>query len=314
MNISIVIPTYNSEKTIFKTIEACLNQSCLNNKIEVIVIDDGSTDNTQEKVQRFPVKYIYQKNTGPASARNKGWLAAQGEIICFTDSDCIPNKDWIQKLVEKFTSNDIGAVAGSYDIANKKNLLANCIHQEIKKRHKEMPEEIHVFGSYNVAIRRKVLEKTNGFNEQYRYASNEDNDLSYKILKSGYKISFAKDALVAHYHPEKLYKYLKSQYQHGYWRMKLYQEHPDMMKGDDYTNWKDIIEPPLALLVLAFFWLIPELIIFYLIIQMPMTLKIVVRKRRYKFFYLFWITFLRGFVRGLGMFFGGIRFFILSPS
>ncbi|HHT9153402.1 MAG TPA: glycosyltransferase family A protein, partial [Candidatus Hypogeohydataceae bacterium YC40] len=75
--ISVVIPAYNAEKTIGKTLEACLNQDYAG-KIEIIVVDDGSTDGTAKEVKRYPVKYIYQENAGPASARNRGWREAKG--------------------------------------------------------------------------------------------------------------------------------------------------------------------------------------------------------------------------------------------
>jgi len=319
--ISIIIPTYNAAQTLIECVQACLNQDYPKDKLEIIIVDDGSTDDTQEIIKKYPVTYIYQSNSGPAKARNTGWRSARGEVICFTDSDCIPHKEWVKRLTNKFASEAIGAVAGSYEIASKKNLLAQCIHEEIIERHLRMPEQIHVFGSYNVAIKREVLERVGGFNEGYRYASGEDNDLSYRILKAGYKICFARDALVAHYHPEKLYEYLKGQYRHGFWRMKLYQAHPDMMKGDDYTNWKDIIEPPLALLLLFFLpllWAFPliripflSLLVFYSVIQFLMSLKTIIRKRGCRFLYLSCITFLRGFARGLGMLTGGIEYFIL---
>jgi len=73
--------------------------------------------------------------------------------------------------------------------------------------------------------------------------------LSYKILKSGSKIFFEPAGLVDHHHPEKLVKYLKEQYRHGVWRVKMYLAHPQMSRGDDYTFWKDIFEIPAAMLI-----------------------------------------------------------------
>lgn len=318
--VSIIIPTYNSIHTLKYTLQSCLNQDYPENKLEIIVVDDGSTDGTRKVVLEFPVKYIHQNNRGPASARNRGWMAAQGEIVCFTDSDCIPHRMWVQTLMKGFTNDDIGAVAGSYGIANNNIILANCIHEEIMERHGRMPNEVCAFGSYNVAIKRDILKKIGGFNENYRIASGEDNDLSYRILKAGYKICFARYALVAHYHPERLFKYLKEQFRHGYWRMKLYRAHPDMMSGDHYTNWKDIIEPPLSLLLLGLIpfykintvgHIIIILLTFYSFIQIILPLRVVWRNKSFKYLYLFWITFLRGFSRGLGMFVGVLKFGIL---
>ena len=240
--VSIIIPAYNCAATIKKTITAVLNQSYT--PIELIVVDDGSKDSTAEIVRAFTnIQYIYQNNAGPAAARNRGAREAKGEIVFFTDSDCFPLQDWIETAMAAFKDQGVHAVAGSYDIANAESILSRCIHKEILFRHyKLMPLYPKAFGSYNVGIRKDVFEKVGGFNEGYRYASGEDNDLSYKILRGGYKIYFEKKAKVQHVHQSNLWKYLKEQYRHGYWRAKLYKDHPRMTKGDDYTFWKDIIE------------------------------------------------------------------------
>ena len=252
-SISIVIPAFNAQKTIAQTLQAVLSQD-YEQLFEVIVVDDGSTDKTAQIVQSFQqVRYIYQPNSGPATARNRGIDESHGELVCFTDSDCLPRTDWISELVRYFSEPNIAVVAGSYGIANDKNLLASCIHQEIIFRHNKLiPIFSKSFGSYNFCARKNILQALGGFDTHYRYASGEDNDLSYKILKAGYKIYFARSALVDHHHPEKVLKYLRDQFQHGFWRVKMYCDHPDMMVGDDYTFWKDVVEVPLVLVSLIF--------------------------------------------------------------
>lgn len=247
---SVIIPACNSQDTIRQALEAVLEQSAP--ALEIIVVDDGSTDRTAEIVRSFPtVKYFFQENRGPATARNRGARAARGDVLVFTDSDCRPRRDWLEQLARGFTSDDVAAVAGGYGIMNPENLLARCVHHEIIYRHRFlMPDYPRSFGSYNVAIRRDVFFPVNGFDESYRRASGEDNDLSYRILKSGKKIYFARQALVDHRHPWRLARYLKEQFRHGYWRARMYRVHPDMMAGDGYTFWKDAVEAPLSLLVL----------------------------------------------------------------
>ena len=309
MDASIVIPAYNAEKTIGRTIEACLDQD-FNGTLEVIVVDDGSTDTTGKIAQRYPVRYVYQENSGPASARNRGWKTSKGGFVCFTDSDCIPQRGWVEKLLRNYHGNGkVGAVGGSYWIANPASLLATCIQEEITIRHLAMPREVRCLGSYNLSVKKSVLEETGGFDEGYRKASGEDNDLSYKILKYGYKVLFDREALVAHYHRERLGKYLSDQYTHGFWRARLYKEHPDMARGDDYTRWKDILEVPMSLLTMSitpFIWtpgagkLLASLLLLNYLLQLGPASRISYRTGRPACMLFSVVTFLRGFARTLG--------------
>jgi len=257
--VSVVIPAYNCQKTIAKTIETALQQDFPG--LEVIVVDDGSTDKTPDVIRSFKnARYVFQPNAGPASARNRGAKESQGETIFFTDSDCVPHRNWISTSMKGFGDPSVAVVAGSYGIFNQESLLARCIHQEIVFRHHRfMPKHPKSFGSYNFGIRKEVFEKVGGFDTTYRYASGEDNDLAYRLLKAGCRILFEPKSLVDHIHTSSVKKYLHEQYRHGYWRVKMYQHHPDMMKGDDYTFWKDVIEPPLAMFFIAspilfYFW------------------------------------------------------------
>jgi glycosyltransferase involved in cell wall biosynthesis len=271
--VSVIIPAYNASATIGQVLEALSKQN-VSKPFEVIVVDDGSSDNTADIVRSFigaglepaRTKYIRQENAGPASARNHGAQLARGEFLAFTDSDCIPHEDWISQLMEGFSRGDpagrpyayqpsrpnIGAVAGSYGIANPQSALARCIYKEILWRHAHlMPDFPNSFGSYNFCVKKNVFDAVGGFNTAYRTASGEDNDLSYKITQSGWRICFQRKALVDHYHQTLVVKYLKEQFRHGFWRVKIYQDHPRMMKGDGYTYWKDIIEMPLGVCFLG---------------------------------------------------------------
>jgi glycosyltransferase involved in cell wall biosynthesis len=98
--VSIIIPAYNAERTLGECLDGCLAQGYPNT--EVIVVDDGSTDGTERVARARNVGYIRQENGGPAKARNTGAREAEGEIIAFTDSDCIPEANWIEALIETF--------------------------------------------------------------------------------------------------------------------------------------------------------------------------------------------------------------------
>lgn len=246
-SVSVIVPAFNAAATI----EQCLRALCAldyGGPLEILVVDDGSADGTGEIVSRFAgVRLIRQDNAGPAAARNRGAKESQSDIICFTDADCVVHKDWVERLVSHFDKPGVAAVAGSYGIANPQKRLARGVHSEILYRHRHLvPDYPRVFGSYNVALRREIFNQAGGFDESYRFASGEDNDLSYKILAAGHKIFFDRGALVDHYHPVSVKKYLKEQYRHGFWRAKMYLRHPSMVRGDDYTFWKDGAEAALA--------------------------------------------------------------------
>ncbi len=319
--VSIVIPAYNSENTILASIKASLAQSYSN--VEVIVVDDGSVDATASIVRSIDrVKYIRQDNRGPASARNKGASVARGDIIFFTDSDCVPEKDWVKKMVPLLDRGDktIAVVAGSYGIVNRDNILARCIHKEILFRHKYLiPSYPRSFGSYNFCIWAEIFKDLGGFNAEYRYASGEDNDLSYKVLKAGYKILFVQDSVVFHCFPTSIREYLKEQFRHGFWRVKMYIDYPHMMKGDDYTFWKDIIEPPAVIvflfcLVLSLFFPLNFFIIsgfiFTFILFLNIFFSYIVTRNFYETIFLFWVMLARAFARTLGFSSGIVRFIL----
>src|SRR3989338_10139137 len=114
--ISVVVVVYNGEKTIAKTITAILRQD-FSAELEVIVVDDGSTDRTPEILKTFPqIKFFRQINQGPAAARNKGAELVRGKIIFFTDSDCVPAPDWIKTNLAHYADPSVAVVAGWHDI------------------------------------------------------------------------------------------------------------------------------------------------------------------------------------------------------
>lgn len=319
MNLSVIIPAYNAQKTIGQTLKALTEQD-FSQPFEVIVVDDGSTDKTADVVHSFShVRYVYQPNAGPATARNHGAKLAQGEKLAFTDSDCIPHKDWIAQLLQGFNQERVGAVMGSYGIANAESLLASCIYKEILFRHQHLLSDFpKVFGSYNFCIKKRVFEEVGGFEASYRNASGEDNDLSYKVLQAGNCIYFQRLALVDHYHPTQVKKYLKEQFRHGLWRVQMYAAHPTMAKGDGYTFWKDILEVPLSLMVLAGIVLTPlgfltyKSLILFLFVPF-LCFEIIFAHfmicNVYKDFFWGFIMFLRSLSRTLGFSTGILLFF-----
>ena len=248
MLVSIIVPAHNAENTLAECLEACTRQT--HESVEVIVVDDGSTDATARIAQSYSVHYIRQEQRGPAAARNRGAAEAQGEVLAFTDSDCIPRANWIASLAAEF-ADGVAGVGGTYDIANPGHLLARIVHEEILSRHADFERTVDFLGSFNVAYRREALMLAGGFDEGFPRASAEDNDLAYRLHDGGGTLRFTRDAVVAHHHPTRLWAYLRTQMRHGFWRMRLYAKHPGRARGDQYAGLLDFATPPLALIAMT---------------------------------------------------------------
>jgi len=236
--ISIIIPAYNSEKTIGKTIEALVKQSYSRRNYEIIVIDDGSIDRTVGIVGKFKnVRLIKQKHKGPATARNLGAKHAKGSIILFTDADCIPDKNWIKNMVEPFKNKKIVGVSGTYRTFNKDRLIARFEGYEIAERHKSMKKEknIDFIGTFSAGYKKDIFLKFGGFDESFPTASGEDPELSFKLSKAGLNMIFQPKAFVYHRHPDTLWKFLRQKFWRAYWRVFLYKKHTDKIFRHSYT-------------------------------------------------------------------------------
>lgn len=307
---SVVVPCFNAERTVARCVEACLQQDY--SSLEIVFVDDGSSGSTPAILGAYDgIKVLTQENRGPAAARNLGWRASSGQIVCFTDSDCIPNPHWVSRVVEHYADPAVGGVGGGYDIANPGRWLARCVQEEARQLHLQMPRQVNFLGSFNASYRRSVLEKTNGFDEGFRRASGEDNDLSYRVIKLGYTLFFDRENCVAHHHTEGFLRYMRQQFWHGYWRIKLYNKHPDWLGGDHHDSLLDLLQLPLSLLAglawalswtnRAVFFLALALSALVLGGQTPMTVAVVRRTRDIRYLPFTLVMMVRDFVRGLGM-------------
>jgi glycosyltransferase involved in cell wall biosynthesis len=234
--VSVVIPAYNAEKTLKSCLEALAGQSIPKEHFEIILMDDGSTDGTAEVAKSFNVIYDYQENQGPASARNRGVEKARGEIILFTDSDCVPDRHWIEEMTLPFRDSSVAAVKGAYK-TKQKEIGARFAQAEFEDRYDllEKSRSIDMIDTYSAAFRRNVFVEAGGFDESFPVANNEDTDLSYRLSEAGYLLVFNPKAFVYHAHPDSVLNYLKLKYWRGYWRLVVYRRFPDKAVRDTYT-------------------------------------------------------------------------------
>jgi GT2 family glycosyltransferase len=273
MKVSVIVPTYNSDVVIGSCLESLTNQK-IDGEYEVIVVDDGSTDDTKDAVADYDVTLLSQEHTGPAAARNLGAKNAVGGILLFTDADCTPEPDWIEKMCTPFTDNDVVGVQGVYK-TRQKSPTARFVQYEIEERYEIMSKvgQIDFIGSYSAAYRKDVFLAEGGFDEKFPIASGEDTDLSYRLSSKGLKMVFAQDAIVYHEHPSRITQYLKMKFYRAYWRVNLYKKTPKKTMKDTYTP--QMLKLQIALFYLFIISLFSSLVAFiFLLTTLPLTQQI----------------------------------------
>lgn len=243
IKVSVIIPTYNDSEDIIACLEALADQDFPKNEFEVIVVDDGSTDNTKQIIEAFKeeipnLNYQYQRNQGPATARNYGARIAQGDVILFTDADCEPFKNWISEMTTPFFekgSNVVG-VKGAYK-TKQKSIIAKFAQAEFEDRYRKMLNSTNIdfVDTYSAGFKKEVFLSLNGFDTSFPVANNEDVEFSYRMAAKGHKMVFNPNAIVYHQHPDTFFKYLRIKFGRAYWRMAVYKSFPDKMKSDSYT-------------------------------------------------------------------------------
>ena len=233
---SIVIPAYNAGRTLSDTLAALQDQSLPPEDYEVIVVDDGSTDETPSVARRAGAKCLTQPNRGPAAARNSGVRAAHGEFILFTDADCVPERDWIRQMTLPFRNQRTAGVKGSYR-THQTEPAARFAQAEFEDRYDLLEKfpAIDMVDTYSAAFRRDVLMAMGLFDESFPVASNEDTELSYRLCAAGCRLEFNRQAVVYHRHPDSFAKYLRLKFKRAYWRMVVYRKYPGKTLRDTYT-------------------------------------------------------------------------------
>ncbi|HXQ49773.1 MAG TPA: glycosyltransferase [Stellaceae bacterium] len=224
--VSVVICAYNSERTM----EACLaSLEHLNYPdYEVIVVNDGSKDRTLEIAEGFPYcRIISQPNMGLSYARNVGAEAATGEIVAYTDSDCVADADWLAYLVAKMEASDLVACGGPNFPPPEDSLVPAAVAVSPGgPTHVLLSDDVaeHIAGC-NMAFRRDVLLGLGGFDPVYR-AAGDDVDICWRLQDAGYSIGFSPAAVVWHFRRNTVAAYIGQQRGYGKAEALVYSKHP----------------------------------------------------------------------------------------
>ena len=233
---SIIIPTFNGASRIGYCLDSLVKQTT-GRDIEILVVDDGSTDSTATVVGRYSsVRLISQANAGPASARNRGALEAKGKILLFTDDDCVPMPDWLEAMLEPFNDAEVVGAKGVYR-THQTGLAARFVQIEYEDKYRMMAglPSIDFIDTYSAGFRRDQFQEMTGYDTSFPVACAEDVELSYRMSARGWKMKFVPAAIVYHTHPDTFSRYLKKKYKFAFWRVLAVRKNPSKGVKDSHT-------------------------------------------------------------------------------
>lgn len=203
MKISVVIPVYNEEKYIVRCLKSIINNT--RKADEIIVVDGLSEDKTRKLISKFPeVKLLKNSHRTAASGRNVGISYAKGDIIAFTDGDCIVRKDWLENIEKAFENDNIDALGGKIKTAKFENkyerfwgnLAWNVLMTFGDEKYKVEKYTLNdAFVTANCAYKKELIEELEGFDEWFGNNA-EDIDFSWRALKKGANMMYIPDVVI----------------------------------------------------------------------------------------------------------------------
>jgi len=200
--VSVVIPAYNEEAVLENCVASVLRSDYP--ELKIILVDDGSTDRTAEVMAGFAqrhehVSFVHQSNAGKGAALNRAMEHADGDVLLFVDADGIFAPDTVRRMVEGFTSSEVGAVCGDDRPVNLDSVLTRLLAMishvgtGLVRRSLAMLRCMPIVSGNVGAFRRDVLEQTGPFNTE---TLGEDLELTWRVHRAGYQVNFQPRALV----------------------------------------------------------------------------------------------------------------------
>jgi len=233
---SIVICSYNGASTIRDTLQALEGLSYP--EYEVIVVNDGSTDDTPAIASEYDVRLIGTENRGLSSARNTGFRAANGEIVAYIDDDAYPDADWAKYLALTYLSGDYAGVGGPNLAPPGDGPIADCVaNSPGGPVHVLLTDTVaeHIPGC-NMSFRKTALEEVDGFDDRYR-AAGDDVDLCWRVQEEVGPIGFHPAAMVWHHRRNSLRMYWRQQQGYGEAEALLEEKWPEKYNALGHTSW-----------------------------------------------------------------------------
>lgn len=235
--VSVVICSRNGARTIEQSIREALKLEYPD--FEVIVVNDGSTDETPEIARRYPVRLINQENQGLSAARNAGAMAAKGSIVAYLDDDAYPDPHWLHYLVHTMKTGNFVGAGGPNVVPQEDGLIAQCVARSPGgPTHVLITDTIaeHIPGC-NMAFDRAALLEIGGFDKQFRIAG-DDVDICWRLQRERGPLGFAPTALVWHHRRSSIRAFWKQQKLYGRAEALLERKWPEKYNTAGHAIWE----------------------------------------------------------------------------
>jgi glycosyltransferase involved in cell wall biosynthesis len=238
---SIIIPTFNRADEIIELIDSLSKQTFSSDKFEIIIIDDGSTDNTMKVIQDFRnqlklrITVLKQDHKGPGAARNLGMKLARGKYFIFIDSDCIADKNWLRAYEEAIYNKEVAGFGGPDSVLNNFMPIQKAIDYSMTsfittggiRGHSKKKLSKYYPRSFNMGVRSDIVEKIGGMG---KLRHGQDIEFSNRILSTGEPVIKVDKAVVYHKRRISLIKFFKQVYNWGIARINLYKIDNNMLE------------------------------------------------------------------------------------
>ena len=213
---SIIVAVYNAEHTVKDCLDSLLALDYPEARREVIVVDNGSCDATPEILDTFAhaITVAHEGRRGPAAARNTGVLKGSGDVVAFTDADCVVDTHWLRRIVVPLEDPTVGVVGGR--ILARRPCGRIAAYGERVHDHGRAIERLRppYAITMNWASRRAVVDAAGGFNTDLLRCS--DVDLAYRLTQAGYRLLYEPSAVVYHSNRSTVPALMRQGYHHGY--------------------------------------------------------------------------------------------------
>jgi glycosyltransferase involved in cell wall biosynthesis len=218
--ISVILPTRDRLGSLRRTLDSLRAQDYPAAQFEILVTDDGSLDGTPEFLARQSgagvLRTVRTGGRGPAAARNAALDLARGELLAFTDDDCVVPPDWLGRLDALLSAGGADAVGGSAE--NGMRSLLSEVYQEMAaffyETHNRQPGQARFLTTNNFACRREALARAGRFDERFRLGGS-DREMAHRLVEEGLRVEYRPELVVRHFHHFDARTFLRHLYRQG---------------------------------------------------------------------------------------------------